>query len=556
MRATSTADGLTLHGVAGNHTVLLGFSMAKAACAGLMGFAIHRNDPEDHEAGYLKGMKAFAATDPGFPAGSQYSTRDHPIQGFQWADYSVKPGRSYTYTVSALKGPPDALAIAAESRVTVITEPHGGVPHDVYFNRGIAGSQAYVRRFGDVRPDGNPRIMEWLSRGLNEALEAFIASAVPGRHALRIAAYEFNYDPVLQLVKQARDRGVDVKCVYDARRDNPREPNQTAITRVGIDDICIPREEGKSYISHNKFIVKLDNGTPVSVWTGGTNFSEGGIFGQSNVAHVVSQPDVAARFLDYWTLLSQDLPSRPMEAAVERLSPLPATPPAGTIAIFSPRPTIDALDWYADLARAAKDGLMMTFAFGMNDKFKEVFETGTAPYRLAVMEKPAVSRGAAQKHIETAEIARIQTMRQMKENTFAIGAFIRTNKIDGWLKERLTGLNTHVRFIHNKFMLIDPLGDDPIVVCGSANFSKASTVANDENMIVVRGDTSVADIYLGEYMRLFSHHAFRESLAWRKPGEAPKPLQDPQAGDTPWWSAHFGDTPRAIRRRFFARVAV
>ena len=44
-------------------------------------------------------------------------------------------------------------------------------------------------------------------------------------------------------------------------------------------------------------------------------------------------------------------------------------------------------------------------------------------------------------------------------------------------------LNQHVSYIHSKFLLIDPLGKDPIVVTGSANFSKASTNDNDENMI-------------------------------------------------------------------------
>ena len=80
------------------------------------------------------------------------------------------------------------------------------------------------------------------------------------------------------------------------------------------------------------------------------------------------------------------------------------------------------------------------------------------------------------------------------------------------MKEWLTGLNTNVRHVHNKFMIVDPLSYDPIVVAGSANFRDASTRQNDENMIVVRGNKRVADIYLGEFMRLYSHHAFRESL--------------------------------------------
>jgi phosphatidylserine/phosphatidylglycerophosphate/cardiolipin synthase-like enzyme len=137
----------------------------------------------------------------------------------------------------------------------------------------------------------------------------------------------------------------------------------------------------------------------------------------------------------------------------------------------------------------------------------------------------------------------------MPENVFAIGDFIRTNAIDGWVKERLTGLNSHVRFVHNKFMLVDPLGHDPIVVAGSANFSDASTRRNDENMVITRGNQRVADIYLGEFMRLYSHHAFRESLQWRNLGDSPKPLRTDD-----WWDGYFGNTPRSTRRRFFARL--
>ena len=61
-------------------------------------------------------------------------------------------------------------------------------------------------------------------------------------------------------------------------------------------------------------------------------------------------------------------------------------------------------------------------------------------------------------------------------------------------------------------MLIDPLTDDPIVITGSANFSTASTKNNDENMLVIRGNTRVADVFLGEFMRLFNHFHVRDRL--------------------------------------------
>jgi phosphatidylserine/phosphatidylglycerophosphate/cardiolipin synthase-like enzyme len=554
MRITKTNNGLKVYTVAGTYVVLFGFNLDKAVCNNLLGFSIHRTDHTENEAFFLCGMKAFAETDPGFPSGSLYSTRDHPIQSFQWADYSAKPGHSYTYTITALKGTPVNLIPHAETAIKLTTESPESGNHDIYFNRGIAASQEYVRRFGDKEPDDVPnrKAYEWLSRGLNEALEDFIRSSVPGQHALRIAAYEFNYDRFLKLVKNVLDTGVDIKIVYDARQDNPKISNRKAVAAAGLANVCSERTLPKSYISHNKFIVKLENGHPKSVWTGGTNFSKGGIYGHSNVAHVVEEPAIATKFLDYWLALTNvpELGSSDLKDRVEIISPLPQDgPPKGTTALFSPRKNLDALNWYAKLARNATEGLFMTFAFGMNDIFKDVYRNGHAPFRVALMDKKTRSMKAGPKR--DAEEREIQDLRNMPENVFAIGDFIRTNKIDGWVKESLTNLNSHVRYVHNKFMLIDPLSDDPIVVAGSANFSDASTRQNDENMVITRGNKQVADIYLGEFMRLYSHHAFRESLQWRKKDDPPKPLRTDD-----WWRDYFGQTPRSTRRKFFARSQV
>ncbi|TGD73512.1 hypothetical protein E4634_10810 [Mangrovimicrobium sediminis] len=551
MRVTGISDGFKVHAVAGTYVVMLGFDLPECDCDGLLGFSIHRTDHTENEAWYLEAMKVFTATDPGFPAGSLYSTRDHPIQSFQWADYSAKPGHRYTYTVIANKGTPQALLPFRVLQLDIETESPESGDHDVYFNRGVAASQAYTRRFGDRRPEEVPnrKAYEWLSRGLNEALEDYIGGCESGRDALRIAAYECNYDRFLQLLKDTLARGVDIQVVYDARKDYPKTDNVREMQRFGLDaaGVAFQRTQPKSYISHNKFIVKLRDGQPVSVWTGGTNFSEGGIYGHSNVAHVVEEAAVAQQFLDYWLALQADPPSSPLKDAVEVISPLPAGQPAnGTTVLFSPRNSIAALDWYATLARGAREGLFMTFAFGMNDVFKEVYRNCEAPFRLALLEKKTRSMKAGPE--KTAEEQRIQQLRNMPENVFAIGDFIRTNEVDGWVKETLSGLNSHVRFVHNKFMLVDPLGSDPIVVGGSANFSDASTRRNDENMLVVRGNTRVADIYLGEFMRLYSHHAFRESLQWRDPDDPPRPLRTDD-----WWRDYFGNTPRSTRRRFFAR---
>jgi phosphatidylserine/phosphatidylglycerophosphate/cardiolipin synthase-like enzyme len=549
MRLTNVNNGLKVQAIAGTYAVLLGFDLPQSDCAGLLGFSIHRTDHTENEAYYLLASKAFKETDPGFPPGMQYSTRDHPIQSFQWADYSSKPGHIYTYTITALKGSPSNLVPHAVTIVPVVSEsPQSGM-HDVYFNRGVAASQAYVRRFGDISPEDfvpKAKVYEWLSRGLNEALVDYIRSCTPGRNALRIAAYEFNYKDFLDLIKEVVDSGVDIQIVYDARQDNPKIKNEKAVTNAGLDAICFKRTQPKSYISHNKFIVKLLDGQPQSVWTGGTNFSEGGIYGHSNVAHVVEEAAVAQKFLEYWTLLKDDPESTPLKESVEFISPLPIDyPSAGTTVLFSPRKTLDVIDWYAALGKNAKDGLFMTFAFGMNDTFIDVYQNGLSPLRMALMEKKTRPMAAGPGR-EAAE-QKIQELRNMPENVFAIGDFIKTNEIDGWVKESLSGLNSHVRYVHNKFMLINPLTDDPIVVCGSANFSDASTNRNDENMVIVRGNKRVADIYLSEFMRLYSHHAFRESLQWRDEDDPPKALRTDD-----WWSAYYGQNQRSTRRQFFA----
>jgi phosphatidylserine/phosphatidylglycerophosphate/cardiolipin synthase-like enzyme len=114
----------------------------------------------------------------------------------------------------------------------------------------------------------------------------------------------------------------------------------------------------------------------------------------------------------------------------------------------------------------------------------------------------------------------------------------------------LSGLNRHAHYIHTKYMLVDPLGEDPIIVSGSANFSEASTRGNDENMLVIRGDTTVADIYLTEFFRLWNHHAFREWAS--KQDDASTATLRHLDPDDSWRGKYYDDTPRARQRMLFA----
>jgi len=142
----------------------------------------------------------------------------------------------------------------------------------------------------------------------------------------------------------------------------------------------------------------------------------------------------------------------------------------------------------------------------------------------------------------------------------AIGNRIVTNAFDRWLKEMAQVTDdVHVHWIHTKYMLVDPLGATPIVASGSANFSKASTDTNDENMLIIRGDKRIADIYFGEYIRLYTHYAFREAVKWAMEKEKlgqPQDWQPQYLIDKDTWMKDYFDendtSGRNARRKYFA----
>jgi phosphatidylserine/phosphatidylglycerophosphate/cardiolipin synthase-like enzyme len=120
----------------------------------------------------------------------------------------------------------------------------------------------------------------------------------------------------------------------------------------------------------------------------------------------------------------------------------------------------------------------------------------------------------------------------------------------------MLGLNTHVSYVHSKFLLVDPLSDDPIVVTGSANFSKPSTTENDENMIVVRGDRRTADIYLTEFNRIFNHYYFR-SVTEATAGQ-PQSVTDASlflAENASWQQKYEAGSLRAKRLALYASMS-
>lgn len=552
MRYSGKNQGVSAFFVAGTYVVLMGFDATDDARKGLLGFAIQRTDKTENEQYWLKGFRTFEATFSNPPPGSLVSTQDQPIQDFVWSDFTAKPDHIYVYKVVPVYGQPKNLQYGPAIDVEVTTESESGAKHSVYFNRGVIGSQAYAREFHNANPDEltgkeQEAAFRWLSRGLEEAMLEFIGQANAKGYGLRAAVYEFSYEAAVAAFGAAQKKCKNVQIVYDARIPSGAKKAAAAKKRVAeveallkkyglaSADVSTPRTEGGNFIAHNKFIVLLERGKAQAVWTGSTNFTESGIFGQSNVGHIVRDPVVAQAYLDYWTRLQSNPAENEIRTDNESLDPtIEAYPPdAGVTPIFSPRKGLGMLEWYAGAMKNAENLMCFTAAFGINKLFLDVLTGKQSHLNYLFLEKWGINKKLTDEAMKD--------LGQDVYNQVAVGSYIEQDALTEWLAHRWliemkNPISSFVFYTHGKYMLVDPLSDDPLVISGSANFSDASTTNNDENMLVIRGDKRVADIYLGEFMRLWQHYRFRYIVNRVADETADKDYQPNYLDPTASWS--------------------
>jgi len=544
-------DGYIIYAVSGINTISFAIDFRDADTRGLLGFSVERINIKTGAKKYIDGYKVFRDIIPNPTPETVVSTYDHPVQSFVWDDFTCYDNTGYVYNFYPFKGTPKNPDRTEKCiTVSITTEPlFSNNEHDIFFNRGVASSQAYCRKFKNLAPVDiqdpvlKKEAFDWLSRQLDDAILRFINRAKKGDTLLG-CFYEFHYANVLDAFKDAITRGVNVRIIIDAKINTytdkngkihesyPRDENLAALNTAGIstdeaDGIILMRQARKNYIQHNKFIVyfdKLNGNYPAEVWTGSTNISLGGIFGQTNVGHWIRNEDVAAKYNSYWELLSKDpggseeddtktkkTKDNAFKKAVEKLqrnihfkSWSDINP--GITPVFSPRSGLTTLESYVKMMDVSRNIACVTLAFGINELFKDYLKDNTPKSYIAFLlleneDKPGKNNKTPFIYVGA------------RQNVYkSWGAYI-SDALYNWAKETSTrslGLNQHVAYIHSKFLLVDPLGADPVVVTGSANFSEASTNDNDENMVIIRGNKRVADIYFTEFNRIFNHYYFRD----------------------------------------------
>lgn len=568
MRVTSKKiDGVWIKAFAGSTGVLVAFNIDEPSRRGLLGFALERQElPADGKAWseptWLSGMLQF----PGSPheAGDLIPSNVAPIQKFRWSDYTVKPGTTYRYHVHPVYGELDRLRIHDGPIVTVTTMSADDTQF-VIFNRAVAASQAFARKFPrqtkriakseDMSPKGRseylkklalPRAaMQWLSRGLEEQIVGFIGSAKKGE-ALDICIYELQWPHVCKAVKAAIDRGVDVRVLLHTKNDKTTTKNKSAVRAAKIPQTVITPRKPMN-LMHDKFIVHsgLDNGDrlPQAVLTGSTNFTQNGIFYQGNVVHVIRRPTIARTYLSQFERVFATA-DKATETKKETTDDNPMDPDIPFFVGFSPRSDGTDLERFEDIIqRAIQDVMFLTV-------FKQI-----VPKILRALDgtpHDQILRIGLQNSATT-----ITGYHKDRTAKFVTPAMIKTG-LEGWLVEKKPSDQKGNLFIHTKIIVTDFTTDKPTIISGSHNFTNPGSAKNDENYLIIQcktnADLDIADAYGVEIMRLYDHYRFRWFTQHASGKKTKKALKDPPglAIDDNWTDDYFGgdDMKTADRERF------
>ncbi len=581
MRVFASADGFSVQAISGTRAVMLAMNAREDSLADFLGFGVGIKPSTGGAIRWLNGFKCFKSINNNPERAERFETSEHPVQDFKWGHYWAEPDTEYHYVIRPLFRPANNdfsnLRAGTDLEVTVRTESEDDGTHSIFFNRGAIVSQAYAEKFDSGNPLTSQQLREelnnpdaertkWLSRGLLEGLLAFISQASGNNFSLHCGFYELTYPPILKALSDAAARGVQVEVTFEAdifkRKKNQRvETNYGKMNRAAIAPFSgqanLHFKERINHISltHNKFIVLRENGHPIQVWTGSTNITPSGFCGQSNTGHIVRDQTIAKAYYEYFELLANDSQREDMKAFAANHNPDPGEqlPQKSITPLFSPRKGSAMLDWYGRRVREAKQMVMLTSAFGVTTRLAKYFDHDRDYLRYILMEQRSRGKGA-QKMIERDRDTRVV----FGQGLGVVGSMGRWREVPGfelehWMwREHHFRSSGHVFFIHTKYMGIDVMTDDPLIFTGSANFSPSSLSSNDENMLLIRGDTRVADVYTTEFFRLLNHFYFRQVANRKaKDGESDPNVRFLKEDDS-WVRGHFrAENYRSKRRELF-----
>jgi phosphatidylserine/phosphatidylglycerophosphate/cardiolipin synthase-like enzyme len=607
---------------ANNDVVTIAWSFGKRP-DNCMGFALYRVDAQGKET-VLPSHAVFK----GNTIQRGQTTAQFPIQKFYWKDpYARLVGektKSFTfrYKIVPLEGKPGSLTpmstlpILTTNEVTLTGVCSPSLT--AIFNRGLISTQHVSTALKDnlnkdqfvtkIGTKGNQLRADLTGQTLGTLLDFLNRTKKSGR--IYAALYELTdkelIDSLVAVGKKldivmanivARPAGSDnssksakaaIKRAATSKSGSKKskaaaEPeNQAAWNQVSASaDEALYRKPSSSHIVHNKFLVYADGrGKPQAVLTGSTNWTATGLCAQTNNVLIIDDPDVAARYMDYWNKLKADEVAHKKDAKSFQASPMrsfdskgdeltldakssnDSTTPSKLTSYFSPNTPkqrgkkkageaepVDMKDLEARI-KGAKHAILflafipgtpsvVDFASDAQRANKNLFVRGCVTSPDAAGEFYYTLRGTSppkRQRVPKGQPKPPKTPIKEDPRVIAAKALTKADTPKGWVPELL---KAGFAITHDKIVVIDPFADDCLVVTGSHNLGYQASYNNDENLLMIEGNKNLAMAYATHVLDVYDHFAWR----WGLQNKDDKLSPDSYLKSTPdeWLTWYFDD---------------
>ena len=517
-----------------------------------LGFAIQRELTRgaDVASDFLPNRVGFA--DQPVKQGETRSSEEWPFQRYAWTDHDVTAGDVVRYRVCpVLTDAAGHLTTRADlgpgwsGKITISESVDPSI--SVYFNRALSASQFVSGYLKDHKlsqaqlaaevQDHESSLRRFMGGPLLAKLKSLLeqAAAAPKRQVYA-SLFELRDQELIDrlvalgprahiVLADGSPKPKDTDPNADARQALKKAKAEVIDRKVAWDST---KAKKTGALSHNKFLVLVDDGKPTAVWTGSTNWTPSGLCTQVNNSVLIENAELATLYYGQWNRLAAAKSKLPQTLAGTNAAPANFQQGTGPCEVwFTP-----------DKAQVDLKGLQKIVAGAQHGILFLMFMPGSIPLGDIVTKSVdgLYVRGVTNQYVSSAQGA-IDLYTKGKPDQFKEHAPNPSGikqEFAYWLGE--VQLHSLGVLIHSKLILVDPFGDHPVLVVGSHNFSGNASGSNDDNFLVLRNQPALARAYATNIISVYQHYRWRYYVSthqdpWHKLSTNPDWQNDYQSPD-------------------------
>jgi len=542
----------------GDHTCIVWYPSDGKPIAGCRGFTIEckRTRAGQQTTSYCHGFVGFSPTDKIDPN----DPWKFPVQRYLWWDYSVQLGDVVEYTViPVIRDSSNNLALDTDhaSPTTPAMTIAGQATEHIssYFNKGIVASQWVSRALANPAYQGQKikDIVQKVGDPLRNALSGLLRPQIlkllqdtkAANGKIYAALYELN-DTELIAGLVAFGQDCNLVLANGAFKPPDNDENKDIRAQLKSKIRVYDRIVTTPHFGHNKFVVFCDSeGKPQKVLTGSTNWAFSGLCTQANNGLIIDDAGVAQDYLDAWNRIHAAGNSYPPTlAAANSISHTHQVDGCKITPWFVPTQHAEDLDYARRLINAAKEGILFLFFnpgtfqpdstpekwtllqnilnrhkpdnnayYDPNLYIKGVVnqEIANLTETAAAGQKPAT--GSMDPTVPTPAPVALYTGGTEPPLRLSHDVLVPANikkQFAGWEQELLGASMVN---IHSKVIVLDPFGENPVVMTGSHNLGFKASSENDDNLLIVEGNAPLAAAYAVNIIAIFQTYRWNSYVS-------------------------------------------